>query len=326
MNECSQSWKGFTGMRTTVRVGLLAVLMACICAGEAAWAQSVPSWAIGSFFGHGGSNRVDVEVTIPFNGDVTMRTWDRGKELRSNGRYRAGMLVFERESYYLQSRGSGIRIVRASDRRDHVDLSRGFRPGGLSDYGRYGTVPSWAVGTFTGYTSRYRQDVELTVNHSGQVSMRTWDGSRQRRSDGRYRNGTIIFDKASYSIAQRGSGVRITLAGDRFNSIDLKRGNFGGGLGSYDSVPSWAVGTFTGYASRYRQQVELTISSSGRVTMRTWSRDRQLSSDGRYSRGKLVFDRESYLLERNGSGLRISLVRNPYDRIDLRPGHYRAGR
>ncbi len=177
-----------------------------------------------------------------------------------------------------------------------------------------------------GYTSRYRKDVELTINHGDRSQCGHGTGYRQVRSEGRYRHGMLVFDKRPYHISQRGSGVRITLAGDRFNSIDLKRGNFGGGLGSYDSVPSWAVGTFVGYASRYRQDVELTISHSGRVTLRTWSRDRQLSSDGRYSRGKLVFDRESYLLERSGSGLRISLVRNPYDRIDLRPGHYRSGR
>ncbi len=46
-------------------------------------------------------------LTILFNGDVTMRTGDRGRETRSNGRYSSGRLVFDRQS--LLSGKQGLR-------------------------------------------------------------------------------------------------------------------------------------------------------------------------------------------------------------------------
>ncbi|MEJ5299320.1 MAG: hypothetical protein WHZ52_14930 [Armatimonadota bacterium] len=304
-------------------------------------ASAVPGWAVGTFTGFGGSNRVNVELVIERNGAVTMRTWRGGETLESRGAFHNNRIDFSRESYTVSRRGSGIRIARVSNPRDTVDLRRSSSPISPS-----GSVPSWAVGTFSGRNSR-GVPVELRISSNGSAVMYSWAGGKQQRSSGTYRNGMLRFSGASYSVQQKGANIRITLAGDRSSYADLFRsagsggsggsggfggsggsggwggsggsGGFGGSGGSIgSSVPSWAVGTFRGHGGSNNADIELVISADANVVMRSWRPDgKQFESKGRYRDGKLMFNEDSYYMAKRGSHVRISRVSNPRDYVDL---------
>ncbi len=292
--------------------------------GGSGGSSTVPSWAVGTFSGYNDRYDQDVELSIDRNGSATLRTWTDGKQQTSRGNYRNSRLSFDKASYYLSQRGSGIRITLASNRNESVDLNRGS--GGFGGSGGSGgsssSVPSWAVGTFSGYNGRYDQDVELTISRGGSATLRTWTDGREQRSNGSYQNGRLVFDRDSYYLSQRGSGIRITLQSNRNESVDLNRGSggfggSGGSGGSSSSVPSWAAGTFTGYSQRHGQDVEVTITRGGAVTLRTWTDGREQKSSGSYQNGRLVFDKASYYLNQRGNGIRITLASDRSDYVDL---------
>jgi len=305
----------------TLKLSAMLTLPVTVALAVPVLAGRVPPWAVGTFTGFGGSNRVQVELVVEGNGSVTMRSWRDGQQLESRGSMSDTRIDFSRESYYVSRRGSGIRITRASNTHDSVDLRRSSTfPGGG------GSVPSWAVGTFAGRNSE-GIPVELRIDANGAAVMYSWPGGNQRRSTGSYRNGMLKFPGASFTVSQLGANIRMTTVGDRSRYADLFRsagsggsggsGGFGGSGGT-GVPPSWAIGTFRGHGGSNNADIHLEIAEDGNVVMRSWRPDgTQFESRGRYQNGRLVFHENSYYIARRGSHIRISLVSNPRDYVDL---------
>ena len=82
-----------------------------------------------------------------------------------------------------------------------------------------------------------------------------------------------------------------------------------------DEVPSWAVGTFRGYDSRERTDIEIRVSPSG--TVDGFADDNRFSGrwgDGRLDLGKFQFD-----LKRTNRGFRAVDQRDSGHEIDFTP-------
>ncbi|MCC6446402.1 MAG: hypothetical protein IT210_23495 [Armatimonadetes bacterium] len=194
--------------------------------------------------------------------------------------------------------------------------------------------PSWAVGTFSGHSSLYDMEVELTIYGSGEavVSNRNADG-RLTTTSGSYRRGRLYLGKYAFDLDRTGRGIRTVQADDSRNRIDYRRTGRPGGLddddrddGRYGQVPSWAVGTFSGYSDLYASRVELTIYQNGTVSSTNRAEDGKVTrASGNYADGRIALGKVGFYVSRSGSGIRITQVDDPRHRIDLRRGWIGGG-
>jgi hypothetical protein len=79
-------------------------------------------------------------------------------------------------------------------------------------------------------------------------------------------------------------------------------------------VPSWAVGTFTGYDSRVGSDVELTILPGGSVSGHAGA----TSFDGRFADSVLRTERQAFRVERQGNGFVAIDERDASHRVSYR--------
>jgi len=79
-------------------------------------------------------------------------------------------------------------------------------------------------------------------------------------------------------------------------------------------IPSWAVGTFTGYDPRVGADVELTILPGGSVSGHAGG----TSFDGRFADSVLRTDRQAFRLERQGNGFVAIDERDANHRVSYR--------
>jgi len=79
-------------------------------------------------------------------------------------------------------------------------------------------------------------------------------------------------------------------------------------------IPSWAVGTFTGYDPRVGADVELTIMPGGSVSGHAGG----TSFDGRFADSVLRTDRQAFRLERQGNGFVAIDERDANHRVSYR--------
>jgi Protein of unknown function (DUF3011) len=79
-------------------------------------------------------------------------------------------------------------------------------------------------------------------------------------------------------------------------------------------IPSWAVGTFTGYDPRVGADVELTILPGGSVSGHAGG----TPFDGRFADSVLRTDRQAFRLERQGNGFVAIDERDPNHRVSYR--------
>jgi hypothetical protein len=79
-------------------------------------------------------------------------------------------------------------------------------------------------------------------------------------------------------------------------------------------IPSWAVGTFSGYDSRVGTDVELTILPGGSVSGHAGG----TSFDGRFADSVLRTDRQAFRLERQGNGFVAIDERDANHRVTYR--------
>ena len=85
--------------------------------------------------------------------------------------------------------------------------------------------PGWAVGTFRGYDSERRADVNLTINPDGSVTHRTiYRGDRRTVTQGgSYKGGRLSFDGTALELDRSGDGIRTTERGGRRSRVTFNR-------------------------------------------------------------------------------------------------------
>ena len=82
-----------------------------------------------------------------------------------------------------------------------------------------GAVPNWAIGTFQGYDSAIRANVELTITPDGAVSGYT-NGSR---FSGSFRNSRIDLGNVAFDVRPAGSGMQAVQTNNPGNVISYSR-------------------------------------------------------------------------------------------------------
>lgn len=287
----------------------LFLLLPCV----PAFADPPPAWIIGNYKGYNRKYKVDVELRINYDGTVSTRArGDDGKVSTESGYYREGQLVIGSSSYYAERQRDGLRLTQTNDRSNTTEYRRrdiGDRPPNrpLPDRpSRPGSVPSWLIGTFRGYNSKYRVDVELTIERSGDItSLGRQSNGKQTKETGYYSNDQLIIGRNAYYVDRQGDGIRVTEVNDRDNTATYRRDRATDG-GPADAPPSWLVGTFSGRNRKYNVDVEIRIDSNGRAVSRGYdSNGKQSTENGAYRDGKLVFGK-SYYIDRRGSGFRLT--------------------
>src|SRR5262249_6798792 len=158
----------------------------------------------------------------------------------------------------------------------------------------------WMVGTFHGYSPKYRVYQEIQISSRGDVTVysKGRDGN-VTRTTGVYRDARIYIENRSYHPQPTGNGFRITQVEDSDNKVDYRRGpssqidtgeggNGGGDRANGQRPPSWLVGRFRGYNRKYRVDVELDITRRGEVTSNNrYDSGKRETETGYYRDGKL---------------------------------------
>jgi len=85
--------------------------------------------------------------------------------------------------------------------------------------------PGWAVGTFRGYDSERRADVDLAISPDGSVAQQTVfrGGRRTVNQRGSYKSGRLSFDGATLDLDRSGDAIRTTEKGGRHSRIAYSR-------------------------------------------------------------------------------------------------------
>ncbi len=92
--------------------------------------RRVPDWAVGTFVGGNGYEKVDAEITIRADGSavrVYRERTDRGRIERIAGRYEDGRVTFGRTTYEITRTGKGIKASNTREKRDWMGLDRSDR-------------------------------------------------------------------------------------------------------------------------------------------------------------------------------------------------------
>ncbi|MCS6775713.1 MAG: hypothetical protein RMJ43_01980 [Chloroherpetonaceae bacterium] len=195
--------------------------------------------------------------------------------------------------------------------------------------------PVWAVGTFRGVNRKYRNHVEVTITDRGEVRVRTTDErGNTSRAEGGFRGERITVDNNTYRVEQIFRGIRIVQENDPANWMNLSRISGEGGYGElpargdhgdelyYRRPPVWALGTFRGYNRKYQNDVELTLSSNGRVTARlTEISGRVTRQSGQWRNGRIELGSRVFDVERSGDGMVLTEVGDRSHRILLTRGN-----
>lgn len=202
-------------------------------------------------------------------------------------------------------------------------------------------------GTYAGYSSYYRSEVQMRFNGS-RVDVRivprngTVKYQRGSFSEG---SGTLTIEGVVFMIRRNGDSLRVRESKNSLNSYDLVRknlgnvdwgagwggsgdsgwGNVGDGGSDNDGVgqrpPSWMTGEFNGYNRLYDSDINLTVSNNGSVTARIRSNNGQRTTqygvyrDGRFSLGGTWFE-----AARTDDGIRTYQVNDRNNWMEYRRG------
>lgn len=194
--------------------------------------------------------------------------------------------------------------------------------------------PAWAVGTFRGVNRKYRNNVEMIITGRGEVDVRTSDErGGTSRARGGFHGEHIIVDKNTYRVEQIFRGIRVVQESDPSNWMNLNRISGEGGYGEspsqwdhsdesdYRRPPAWALGAFRGYNQKYRNDVELTVASNGRVTARlTEANGRVTRQSGQWGNGRITLGNRLFDVTRSGDGIMLTEVGDRSHRIPLTRG------
>lgn len=103
---------------------------------------------------------------------------------------------------------------------------------------------------------------------------------------------------AEFRVGRGGSGKGAAIAGAAIAGVVIAAAIASNQKGHEDDVPSWAIGTFSGYDEMEQADVELTIQPGGSVT--GFADGSSLT--GRWERGRLQAGRHRFRVERSGNG------------------------
>lgn len=257
--------------------------------------SSTPSWARGTWYWNGGSERV---LTIDGNGRITVNSSGNIQY----GWYRNNQINIEGEISTLSRNGNNIRTYNATtgEYSNYLKTTSGggWNPGNPGGGGIGNRPPSWAVGTWywNGGTARI-----VTITSDGRVTVNS-SGSMQY---GNYRDGALVIDGERSPVSQQGNNLRTyNQASGEYSSYT--RNNNGGGWnpgnpgngGGWSNPPDWAVGSWVWTNGSQRR---LTVDRNGQVT--AW--DGNQSYPGYYSNGVYTINNQVHTLTRNGSRIRL---------------------
>jgi hypothetical protein len=281
--------------------------LAALALPAAVFADRPPSWAVGTFRGFNRAYDAEVEITITPRGDVTARTFlPNGKVTTQRGTYDLDQITLDKYSFYISRISNGFRLVQVEDETNTVNYRRSGSSIGTGD------PVSWAVGTFSGFNSRYNADVELTITNRGRATarIRFRDGRRDTQT-GSVNGSRMQLENTEFNLTRSFNGVRVTQTDDSSNAATYRRTGGGGGGDDFDpdpptgETPFWAVGRFYGYNSRYGAEIEIDISRNGNARARARFNDgRETTQTGTLRGSRLILDSIGFRVTRTGDGFR----------------------
>lgn len=205
--------------------------------------------------------------------------------------------------------------------RDHnVERDRGFDRDRDRGFGQ-NTPPDWAIGTFRGYSPKYKLDVELRIDPRGHVFRYIWSrkNTRPDSAEGSWERGKLVFGGDTYYLSRRGGGIRTVKSSDPGDYTNFSRTGTPDRLPIRTDVPDWAIGTFRGFNRKYNLEVEINITARGAVHRVIWNdKGRPDSADGNFQDNQLVFGRDRYDIFKAGSGVHTIKVGDERDETDFR--------
>jgi hypothetical protein len=315
-------------------LAILALLLFALA--STAFADTPPSWAVGTFNGSSRKYNLTVELTIRSDGSAERNVWsNRNSRDNMKGNWTNGQVQFGSDRFYITRSGNGLRMVKEGDDDDVTDLRSGGYNGGGGRPDPSDRPPSWATGKFSGVSRKYRLRVDLSISSDGSAERTVWqpNGGGRDTARGSWRDGQVVFGRDRFNITRSGNGVRMVKDGDRNDLTDLKAGWPDEGdpgrpdnpnpsnPGGLDRPPSWAVGTFSGQSRKYDLDVEITIARTGSIERTVWSgRGSGNRSTGVWQDDQLRFGKDRYWLNRRGDSFRMVKVGDDSDITDLRSG------
>lgn len=193
--------------------------------------RNVPSWAIGTFYGRDPNTGSMVTLMIERNGSVTASV---DGQIPSYGSIDGTMMTNGPYVSRLTRRNNGFRTTDVNDTGHFIDYFRdqnslgvwnprgdgnprdGWNPGGMGQ----GNVPTWAVGTFYGSDPATGQQVALSINRDGAVTISV-DGAQPTFAS---MNGTTLSNGPYVSRVTRiNNGIRTIDVNDSSRYIDYFR-------------------------------------------------------------------------------------------------------
>ena len=107
----------------------------------------------------------------------------------------------------------GAAVAAHNDDDDH-HKDKDYYGGGHSSY-----VPNWMTGEFSGYNSKYRKQVHLSIRDDGRATVKSSSGSKK----GYVNSNHLYVGDHEFTIARVGDGFATTEIGDRSNHVYYSR-------------------------------------------------------------------------------------------------------
>lgn len=199
-------------------------------------------------------------------------------------------------------------------------------------------------GTYAGYSSYYRSDVQMRFNGSRvDVRIVPRNGSvKYQRGSYNESSGTLTIEGVVFMVRKSGDVVKVRESKNSLNTYDLYPKNLGNvdwgssggsggsgwgnvGGGDNDNIdaqrpPSWAVGSFDGYNRLYDSDIQLTITNNGQVTARIRSNNGDRTTQyGVYRNGRISLSNVWFDVSRSdNNGLRTYQVNDRNNWMEYR--------